>query len=109
MKQRLDDYIADLEKLIQDNKVKKGLAEEVLTKIQFIQHERLIHLIVTFFTGISCLLFLVAFISLEQLLLLLLFVLTLCLFVPYIFHYYYLENGTQKLYDLYFQIKNTEK
>lgn len=109
MKQRLDDYIKDLEVLIEKKQVPKGLADEVLTKIHFVQHERLIHLIVTFFTGISCLLFLIAFISLEQLLLLLLFVITICLFIPYIFHYYYLENGTQKLYDIYFQIKNTEE
>lgn len=108
MKQRLDDYIKELESVIEKKQIKKGLAEEVLTKIQFIQHERLIHLIVTYFTGISSIIFLIAFLSIGQILLLLLFVLTLCLFVPYIFHYYYLENGTQKLYDIYFQIKNTD-
>ncbi|MBR3211268.1 MAG: hypothetical protein IKF71_04980 [Bacilli bacterium] len=109
MKKRLDDYIKELEEAIEKKQVSKKLEEEVFTKIQFTQHERLIHLIVTMFMGLFCVLFLLAFITLEQILLLLLFVITLCLFIPYIFHYYYLENGTQKLYDIYFEIKNTEK
>ncbi len=109
MKNRLEDYINELEENIKQNKIKKELADEVLTKIQFIQHERLVHLIVTMFMGLFSILFLIAFITLEQLLLLLLFIITLCLFIPYIFHYYFLENGTQKLYDIYFKIKNTEK
>jgi len=109
MKQKLNDYIKELEDKIENNKIEKDLAEEVLTKIQFFQHERLVHLIVTFFTGISCVLFLLGFISLEILPLLFLFLLTLCLFIPYIFHYYTLENGTQRLYDIYFKIKEVTK
>lgn len=106
MKQKLSDYIKELEEKIEKNKIETNLSEEVLTKIQFFQHERLIHLIVTFFTGIGCLLFLLGFLAFEMLPLLILFTLTLCLFFPYIFHYYYLENGVQKLYDIYFKIKN---
>lgn len=109
MKQKLKDYIKELEEKIEKKKIEKNLAEEVLTKIQFFQHERLVHLIVTFFTGISCVLFLLGFIALEQIGLLFLFILTLCLFIPYIFHYYTLENGVQRLYDIYFEIKNTDK
>ena len=105
MKKSIDNYIKELEEKIEKKEISKDLSEEVLTKIQFYQHERLVHLIVTFFTGISCVLFLLGFISLEMIPLLLLFVITLCLFIPYIFHYYTLENGTQKLYELYFKIK----
>lgn len=98
MRKELLDYIDYVEK----NKNKKNLKEELLIKIQFFQHERLIHLIVTFFTGISTILFLLGFLILESLPLFVLFTITLLLFIPYIIHYFYLENGTQKLQRLYF-------
>ena len=106
MKIKLSDYIKDLEEKIKSKKIDKGLAEDVLTWISFFQHERLIHLIVTFFVGVGTILFLLGSLYFESIGLLCLFVITLCLFVPYIFHYYNLENGVQKLYDLYFEIKN---
>ena len=108
MKQRLEDYIKELEEKIEKKDIKKGLSQDVLTKIKFFQHERFIHLVVTTFVGISAILFLLGFLAFEMLPLLLLFIITLCLFIPYIFHYYTLENGTQKLYDLYFEIKDIE-
>lgn len=104
MKQKLNDCIKELEEAIKEKKIDKNIQQEVLTKIQFFQHERLVHLIVTFMTGISSILFLIGYLLIETLPLLLLFIITLALFIPYIFHYYTLENGTQKLYDLYFKI-----
>ena len=108
MKGKLEDTIEELEDVLQKGKIKKGLAEEVLTKIQFFQHERIVHLIVTFMTAMGCILFLLGFLLLEQTTLFVLFAITLCLLVPYMLHYYRLENGTQRLYDLYFQIKDAE-
>lgn len=106
MKLKLKDYIKELEEKIEKKRLEKNLEEEVYTWILFFQHERLIHLIVTFFTGISCILFLLGTLYFETLYLLLLFIITACLFIPYIFHYYHLENGVQKLYDIYFEIKH---
>ena len=60
MKQSLKLYIEELENKIKNNKIEKGLDEEVLTKIQFFQHERLVHLIVTFFVGLAMVLFFIA-------------------------------------------------
>lgn len=105
MKQKINDYIKQIEKEI-DKKDIKSNPDDILTTIKFFQHERLVHLIVTVFAGISAILFLLGFIAFEQFSLLLLFIITICLFIPYIFHYYTLENGVQKLYDLYFIIKN---
>lgn len=105
MKIKLDEYIKELEDKIEKDKLDKTLAEDVFTWIQFFQHERLIHLIVTFFTGMGTILFLLGALYFETIGLFLLFLITLLLFIPYIFHYYYLENGVQKLYDLYFKIK----
>ena len=106
MKVELKSYIKKLEKIIKDEKIDKNLKDEVLQEISFFQHERLVHLIVTFFTGISCILFLITTLFTDNIGILLLFILTLLLFVPYIFHYYYLENGVQRLYELYREIKN---
>ncbi len=74
---------------------------ELLVQIGFFQHERLIHLIVTaLFALMTILVFLVAVTNFAPWtgVLLLLF---LVLLVPYIKHYWLLENGTQKLYQYY--------
>ncbi len=109
MKIKLSSYCEDLEKRIKEKQVNKELLEEVYTWILFFQHERLVHLIVTVFAGLATILFLLGFIAFENISIFLLFLITLCLFIPYIFHYYYLENGVQKLYNLYFDIKKVTK
>lgn len=109
MRMKLNNYIKFLENKIKDKKIDDGLSEEVLTWIQFFQHERLVHLIVTFMTAVGMILFLLGFLTTNNIPLFMLFVITLLLFIPYIFHYYFLENGTQALYDLYFKIKDLEK
>ena len=74
---------------------------ELLVQIGFFQHERLVHLIVTvLFALMTILVFLQAatnFALWTGVLLLLLLV----LLIPYIKHYWLLENGTQKLYQYY--------
>lgn len=105
MKVKLNAYLKLTEEKLAKKHHEKDLAENILTEISFFQHERLVHLIVTFFAGISTILFLLGFIYFESIPLLLLFIITLLLFIPYIFHYYFLENGVQKLYDLYWKAK----
>jgi len=102
MRKKLYNYI----KYLEENLSKKQTIEKeaVLTEISFYQHERLVHLLVTILTGISTILFFVGFLILENISLLILFLITILLFIPYIIHYYYLENGVQKLYDLYRKI-----
>ncbi len=74
---------------------------ELLVQIGFFQHERLVHLIVTvLFALMTILVFLYTMLEFSVwagVLLLLL----LALLIPYIKHYYLLENGTQKLYQYY--------
>ena len=105
MKKKLFDYIEYIENKIKDKKTDKELLEDILVKISFFQHERLIHLIVTFMTAIGMVLFMLGFLIIKELLLFVLFILTLALFFPYILHYYNLENGVQKLYELYDKAK----
>lgn len=105
MRKKLKNYIEDLENELRNKKRNPELAQDVLTNIMFFQHERLVHLIVTVFVGIIAILFFLAALYFENLAMLVLFLLLLCLFIPYIFHYYFLENNVQKLYNLYEQAK----
>ena len=107
MRENLKKYNAYLDEIIEKKEIKnkEDLLDEVLTKIKFFQHERLVHLIVTFFEGIGTVLFLGFALLTNNVGMYLLFFLGILLFFPYILHYYYLENGTQSLYKKYFKIK----
>ena len=74
---------------------------ELLIQIQFFQHERLIHLIVTALFALLTVITLLANLFLTEPLILILSLLFLVLLIPYIRHYYLLENGVQKLYSYY--------
>ena len=106
MKKKLSEFIKEQE---EKKDYSKKEIQDLLTWISFFQHERFIHLIVTFFTGIGTILFLLGALVLENIPLLILFLITFCLFVPYIFHYYFLENGVQSLYNIYENAKKKSK
>ena len=76
-------------------------AQELLVQIGFFQHERFVHLIVTITFALLTMISVVSFLALVQPGLLVLAVLLLVLLVPYVRHYYILENGVQKLYTYY--------
>ena len=98
MKKQINDYLKDLE----NNKVDK---KDLLVKISFYQHERLIHLIVTCLVAISAVLFTFMGLLLNNYLLLIISIILFILFTFYILHYYFLENSIQKLYLYYDKIK----
>jgi len=76
--------------------------QELLVHIRFFQHERLVHLIVTIAVAVSLIAIALFIIALRcSLMLFILDMLLLILLVPYILHYYFLENGVQKLYAVY--------
>lgn len=82
-------------------------SEDMLIKINFFQHERLIHLIITLFYVIMFLIFLIL-VSLSYIFIIPAFIL-LIFVIFYIIHYFRLENGVQSLYFLYDEIKNKTK
>lgn len=109
MEKRLKNYIKYVTEYVEKYKVsdssdKEDFLKDLLIQISFFQHERLIHLIVTvafaFFTIIS----IVACLFTTSMPLLILTLLFVVLLIPYIRHYYILENGVQKLYTLYDEI-----
>lgn len=75
--------------------------EEHLVQVGFFQHERLIHLIVTVTFALLELLAILLSMIVDSLFTLLLPVVILILLIPYIRHYYILENEVQKMYAQY--------
>ena len=68
MKESLKEYNEYLDKVIESKKVdnKEDLLEEILIQIKFFQHERIVHLIVTFMTALATILFLFFSVLLEN-------------------------------------------
>ena len=111
-KHRLKNTIAYYEELLsrkeEDNMlfiIAEDEMERLLVQIGFFQHERLIHLIVTALFGLATVITVPAYLMTCQIALLILGCLFLILLVPYIIHYYHLENGVQQLYLYYNQLE----
>ena len=108
MKKRLQFYLNYYETLTTEKSLTTAEAareqEQLLIQIQFFQHERLVHLIVTMtFAVLTMLSF--GIVLLTQLIqLTVLTAALLVLLIPYIFHYYLLENEVQKMYAQYDEI-----
>ena len=81
-----------------------AVLREHLTQVSFFQHERLIHLIVTVTFAILTMLALAIYCIAEYMPMLGLIALLLVLLIPYIGHYYTLENEVQKMYAQYEEI-----
>ena len=97
----MKEYIIEIDKKIESGKIEKidDVISEHLLKIQFYQHERLIHFLVTMLFTILSFASLIYTINNISIGFVLLTLLLLCLEVPYIFHYYFLENSVQHMYD----------
>ncbi len=108
MEKRLKDYLAYVEGLLYGipltKSEKKKIRKEMLIQIGFFQHERLIHLVVTVTFAILTFIALMASLYFQMIALYILTGLLVVLLVPYVRHYYILENGVQRLYEQYDQI-----
>ena len=104
MRKYLGDYVKEIDKKIKDKKITEQDIENHLIKINFFQHERLIHLLVTLFYGVFV--FLAVIISFKTLLFLIILYLALIVLIFYVRHYFFLENHVQYLYKQYDKMKN---
>ena len=111
MEERLKRYLKYMEELQKEGKIetlskeqRAHLRQELLVQIGFFQHERLIHLIVTVTFAILTLMSFVASLVVGMPALLALTLLFVVLLIPYIMHYYTLENEVQKMYVQYDRI-----
>ena len=76
------------------------------TQILFIQHERLVHLLITLFFAFLFLCSSIASFCVPMPLLFLLDLILLITLLFYIRHYYYLENGLARWYEIYTELEN---
>lgn len=106
MRKYLYDYIKRIDEIINDNKITEKIRKNHLIKINFFQHERLIHLIVTLsFALLTLVSILISKIYCSFIFITI--ILLICL-AFYIIHYYYLENGVQYLYKQYDKMNKDE-
>lgn len=96
----LNQYLKEIDRKIKDGKSQDW--EEILKNhretVEFIQHERLIHLLVTLTVAVLFVVSMMFSLIYQFEVLFLVDFLLLVLLVPYIFHYFRLENGVQKMY-----------
>ena len=106
MIKKLSDYEAYLRSLLDSGC--PLTAEQLLsarTHIGFFQHERLAHEIVLVLFALLTVGSFLFFAACPDMVVLCLAVLFLALLIPYVKHYYGLENGVQRLYDLYAELE----
>lgn len=102
MEKRIINYRKYMDSLLEkDDNNWEHIRSEHLVQIQFFQHERLIHLIVTVLFALMEIITVIATVVSGYLWLLILAGLLMILLVPYIRHYYILENEVQKMYAQY--------
>lgn len=104
MKKRILAYLALIDKLLEHPPIAVNYEDEVkkhLVQLGFFMHERLVHLIVTVLFAILAVGVALFFVAQPTIPILLLFGALMILLIPYIMHYYLLENGVQKMYEQY--------
>ena len=99
MKDNLKEYLTDIDNII-SNKKNTNLSQIINNHLTQI---------VTAFVGSMTILFLLFGLLTNNIYLYILFASTFILFIPYIFYYYFLENGVQKLYKQYWLLLDKEK
>ena len=118
---QIDEWLAEMEQSIKTQSQEGGNAEQItqkliqdkleehLVQVGFFQHERLIHLIVTVTFALLEMLAIVLSVISDSLFTLLLPVVILILLIPYIRHYYILENEVQKMYVQYDRMRSLQQ
>lgn len=107
MKRRILTYLNAVDRILKEDSDRtdwKEVLEEHLVQVSFFQHERLIHLLVTILFAILAFLTLILMTVRFRVPVLILFLAILILLIPYINHYYLLENSVQKMYGQYDEI-----
>lgn len=112
MTEYLKKYMEETAKRLAECKDRAELDEifaEHMDKIAFMQHERIVHFLVTLMFALVLTIFMCAFLFVENLALLLLIAIIMVLLCFYIKHYYFLENTVQKMYKVYDEMLKMKK
>ncbi len=84
------------------------LRRETLTQLGFMQHERFVHFLVCILVGLAFFITLGLALYFRTVGLFVLALVLLGLLCPYLWHYYFLENTTQRIYVLYNRLASLE-
>ncbi len=107
MEKRILNYRKYIDELLTRDDVDwETVKAQHLVQISFFQHERLIHLIVTVLFALLEVVTLCTSVIMFTPFLGILVVLILVLLIPYVRHYYILENEVQKMYWQYDEMQN---
>ena len=104
MRSRILNYSQKIRTLITEDKADTDwnrVLNDLLIQISFFQHERLIHLLVTITFALLEIISIALCLFCNTIMTILLSLLILCLLIPYIRHYYLLENEVQRMYTYY--------
>lgn len=104
----MTEYLTNYMKYVQqrlDSCTDSELLEEILAehkdKIAFMQHERIVHFLVTMMFAIILTILISTLLFTQNLAVLALVTIMVVLIAFYIKHYYFLENTVQKMYKVY--------
>ena len=112
MKERILNYRNRIDNLISINSNETDwdkVIKEHLIQIGFFQHERLIHWLVTMLFALLTFMAVGVYLITGAVYVLALIGILLVLLIPYIMHYYLLENETQKMYVQYDRMLELKK
>lgn len=97
----ISEFIKAHEKKLESAVIDEDFLSYHLKQIGFLQHERIVHLLVMLFVMAAFLVFFALFLIFQHMFLFGLFLLCLVLTIFYIFHYFKLENTVIKWYFIY--------
>ena len=101
------DYIDNL--LLEEDREWEEEIKNHLVQIGFFAHERLVHLIVMVLFAIGTIITILYLNYSGELIIFALVVALMVLLIPYVMHYYLLENSVQKMYVQYDAMQNKLK
>ncbi|MBE5945384.1 MAG: hypothetical protein E7259_00430 [Lachnospiraceae bacterium] len=107
MKKRILAYLSYIDTLLEtENTDWEKEIKKHLVQIGFFAHERLVHLIVMALFALGTVISILYFNHSGEPVILALTVAFFILLIPYVMHYYLLENSVQKMYEQYDKMLN---
>ena len=106
MKEYMKEYINEIDKLINDNhKFSNDEIDDFLFKMELFQKERVIHLVIT----LSYVFFTILFLFLTKYIFMMFIIFFILLIFDgfYVYHYFFLENSVQYMYNQYDKMKKS--
>ena len=102
MKRRITQYLEYIDKLLEKDNLDWNIEiKKHLTQIAFFAHERLVHLIVMALFALATVISILYLNFCGDIAILALVVALFVLLIPYVMHYYLLENSVQRMYEQY--------